>query len=111
MGDMSLYISGFFRESLTKKRISVEYYINMGQSAYQSLSEFHEGELFEELAFRFSDLVGVLFQIRKKSSPNQYSDMLALLDHYMKTGSDHLAKDLIREGIRLPFNKKSPFSQ
>ena len=106
MGDMSLYISGFFRESLTKKRISVEYYMTMGKSAYQSLSEFHESALFEEMAFRFSDLVCVLFQIRKKSSPRQYSDTLALLDHYMETGSDHLAQDLIREGISLPFNKK-----
>ena len=106
MGDTSLYISGFFRESLTKKRISVEYYMNMGKSAYQSLSEFQEGPLFKELAFRFSDLVCVLFQIRQKSSLHQHSDMLALLDQYMETGSDHLAKDLIREGISLPFNKK-----
>ena len=106
MGDMSLYISGFFRESLTKKRVSVEYYMNMGKSAYQSLSEFQEGAVFEELAFRFSDLVCVLLQIRKQSSFHQHSDMLTLLDQYMETGSDHLAKDLIREGISLPFNKK-----
>ena len=51
MGDMSLYISGFFRESLTKKRISVEYYMNMGKSAYQSLSAFQEGELLRSWPF------------------------------------------------------------
>ena len=118
MGDMSLYISGFFRESLKRKRVSVEYYMHMGKSAYQSLSEFQqEGELFKELAFCFSDLVCVLFQIRKKSigtgkvyptgSTSHYSDTLALLDQYMETGSDHLAKELIKEGISLPVNKKT----
>ncbi len=102
MGDTSLYISGFFRESLRKKMISVDYYINMGRQAYQSLSDFQKKELFEELAFRFPDLVLVLFQIGKEHSPNKCKDLLCLLDQYMETGSTQIARDLINQGINLP---------
>ena len=103
MGDTSLYISGFFRESLKKKLVSVDYYINMGQQAYRSLSDFQNGDLFEELSLRFSDLVIVLFQIRKKNSTN--NDLLSLLDQYMETGSTQTAQDLISQGINIPFKK------
>ena len=103
MGDTSLYISGFFRESLKKKLISVDYYINMGRQAYQSLSCLQNEELFEELSYRFSDLVFVLFQIRKKNQKDKYNDLLALLDQYMDTGSSQTARDLINQGINIPF--------
>ena len=106
MGDTSLYISGFFRESLKKKLVSVDYYINMGRQAYKSLSDFQGGELFAELAVCFPDLVFVLFQIRKSNSPNQYKDLLSLMDHYMETGSPYVAKDLIDQGISIPFKEK-----
>ena len=105
MGDTSLYISGFFREFLIKKMVSMDYYINMGRQAYESLSGFQNRELFEELAFRFSDLVLVLFQIRKKNSSCQYKDLLSLLDQYMETGSDQMARDLKGQGINIPFKK------
>ena len=105
MGDTSLYISGFFRESLKKKRVSVDYYVNMGRQAYQSLSDLQNEELFEELSRRFSDLVFVLFQIRKKNSTNKYKDLLSTLDQYMKTGSDQIARDLINQGVDLPLKK------
>ena len=108
MGDTSLYITGFFRESLKKKLVSTEYYIQMGRQAYKSLSGFQNEELFEELAFHFSDLVLVLFQIRKTSSSGKYKDLLFLLDQYMETGSEQTARDLISQGINIPF-KKTPF--
>ena len=106
MGDTSLYISGFFRESLKKKMVSVDYYINMGRQAYESLSDFQNGDLFEELADCFSDLVFVLFQIRKKNSRNTYKDLLSLLGQYMETGSNQMARDLISQGINIPFKKR-----
>ena len=105
IGDTSLYISGFFRESLRKKMVSVDYYINMGQQAYESLSGFQGGELFEELAVRFSDLVFVLFQIRKKNQNDKYNDLLSMLDKYMETGCSQTARDLVDQGINIPFKK------
>ena len=104
MGDMSLYISGFFRESLKKKTVSVDYYMNMGRQAYKSLSDFQESAMFGELSDRFFDLAFVLFQIRKSHSQNQNSDLLSVLEHYMETGSKSLEKDLAGLGIQIPKN-------
>ena len=103
MGDTSLYISGFFRESLKKRMVSVDYYINMGREAYRSLSVFQNKEVFEELAVRFSDLVFVLFQMREENSSKK--DLLSLLDQYMETGSQGTARDIIKKGINIPFKK------
>ncbi len=105
MGDTSLYISGFFRESLKKKMISLEYYMDMGRQAYHNLSGFQDEKLFGELAFRFSDLTRLLFHIRKEHSTSKYKDLLCLLDQYMETGSDDMAKDLIRQGFNIPLKK------
>ena len=105
MGDTSLYISGFFQESLRKKMVSVDYYMNMGREAYKSLSDFQNKEMFEELSFRFSDLVFVFLQIRKKDSFRRPGDLLSMLAQYMETGSRPLARDLINQGINIPFKK------
>ena len=77
--------------------------MDMGRQAYHSLSGFQDEELFEELALRFADLSRVLFHIRKK--PNKCKDLLCLLDQYMETGSDDMAKDLIDQGLNIPFGK------
>ncbi len=37
-GDLSLFISGFFIESLATKAVDIDYYVYMGESAYGSLS-------------------------------------------------------------------------
>ena len=105
MGDISLYVSGFFREFLRKKPVSEEYYINMGRQAYQSLFGLQEGSLFEELALRFSDLTMVLFQIQRKTPSRKPENILQLLDQYMETGSGFVARDLISQGIDIPFKK------
>ena len=105
MGDTSLYISGFFRESLKKKLISADYYINMGRQAYFNLSNLEDGKLFKEMSSCFPDLVSVLFQIRKNNSSNKYNDLFSLLDQYMETGSSQIAKDLVDQGLNIPFKK------
>lgn len=105
IGDTSLYISGFFRESLRRKMISVDYYIQMGQSAYESLSDLQDKELFTELAKHFTDFVFVFFCIYKKSTGNQHNYLLSLIDQYMDTQSHKVAKQLSDHGIHVPFNK------
>jgi len=105
MGDTILYISGFFMEFLKKKMVSVDYYISMGRQAYESLSDLQNGNLYEELAVRFSDLVMVLFQIRKINTSDKYKNILCLLDQYMETGSNRIARDLISQGINIPRKK------
>src|SRR5690349_8945105 len=38
IGDMSLFVSGFFADSLRRKLVDVDYYVNIGGYAYTALS-------------------------------------------------------------------------
>ena len=104
LGDTSLYISGFFRESLKKKLISVNYYIEMGQQAYETLADLHSQELFKEMSARFKDLTFVLFYIQKHQSSEPY--VMSLMDRYLDTGCYKSAEALNKEGINVPFKRK-----
>src|SRR5512139_4092595 len=38
VGDTSLYVAGFFAESLTRSLVDVDYYVGLGQNAYTQLA-------------------------------------------------------------------------
>lgn len=113
LGDFSLYIAGFFSDSFTRKLVDVDYYIDMGGAAYESVAILEEQRgqtaLFEELARKFPRFVDVLAQISEQSA-FQRDDSQALLrmyDLWTKTGSERLAKQLAKAGI-MPTTKPDP---
>src|SRR5215208_2271839 len=60
VGDLSLFISGFFSDSLTRSLVDVDYYIHLGEWAYGSLARRGDpavADVFDELAERFSAFV------------------------------------------------------
>ena len=67
LGDTSLYISGFFGDSLNRKIIDLDYYREMGSIAYRTLSESIRDdqfqELYGELHAKFKGFVNVLTDI------------------------------------------------
>lgn len=68
LGDIALFIAGLFGPSLERKCVGVDYYINMGGSAYDwlsdSLATTHDrslqSETFRELAQNFEEMVMAL---------------------------------------------------
>ena len=110
LGDSSLYISGFFAPSLRRKPIDVGYYVNMGCTAYNSLSltikETTFSKVYSEISNRFVEFVDVLTYIRDKSlvSPNQ--DLLELMEIYNQTGSSLAREELIKNGVMTVSNDK-----
>jgi len=96
VGDTSLYVAGFFAESLNRSLIDVDYYVGIGQTAYTQLarslgtrrpssrsrgsspvaapgqpagSPSHRSsiaEVYEELAAKFPQFVDVLAAVRKR---------------------------------------------
>lgn len=106
LGDAALCVSGFFADSLNRKVVDVEYYIDMGGGAYGTLAsifgrrrnaEVFSG-LYDELANKFADLVEVLNDVSEGSSVQNQS-MLRLYDRWMKTGSDRIHRMLCDKGI------------
>src|SRR6185436_20516423 len=71
VGDTSLYVAGFFAESLNRSLVDVDYYVGLGQQAYTQLARSlgprkSIGEVYEELAAKFPRFVDVLAQVRKR---------------------------------------------
>src|SRR5687767_1552444 len=53
LGDFSLFMSGFFADSLRRRVVDVDYYVSMGEYAYGSLAQRDEdafSDVFTELA-------------------------------------------------------------
>jgi hypothetical protein len=106
LGDISLYIAGYFQDSLNKKIIDIDYYIDMGGSAYWQLTKILENStsfkdfflIFSELASQFLKLVDLLAAISEKSASTN-KDLLRLYEKWLLTKSDRLKKILHDKGI------------
>jgi len=96
LGDRTLYISGFFSESLNRSLVDVDYYHSMGASAYKTLSHHHQDAsnktVFSEISDRFIDFVEVLIVISQDAFVKTDQGILRLYETYLRTGST-LAKE------------------
>lgn len=109
LADRSLYISGFFSDSLQRKVVDVDYYIDMGGMAYGALAssvrEDTTAKLYSELAHRFFDFVEILMHISTRSSAQSEENLMRLFEIYAKTGSEVAREKLMERGlIAVPAN-------
>jgi hypothetical protein len=113
LGDYSLYVAGFFTDSLSRKLVDIDYYIGMGGAAYASAAELDDrrarAHVLAELAKDFPKFVEILALISEETGfhPENHQDLLRTYDLWAKTGSERLAKQLARAGI-VPSNAKKP---
>ena len=71
IGDLSLFISGFFADSLNRKLVDVDYYVSIGGTAYTALSRYETdtfSPVFAELADNFVRFVDVLSEVSERAS-------------------------------------------
>lgn len=108
LGDSSLYISGYFAESLARSLVDVDYYISMGGNAYGTLSgvlryrqqKGQSAVLYAELAEKFRDLVDILARVSQQSSFSFNNEsLLKLYDLWVRTGSQRVADKLRANGL------------
>lgn len=102
LGDLSLFTSGFFGDSLLGKVVDVEYYVSMGEYAYGSLGRHDEeafGEVFSELAGKFVGFMDVLTDVSEQTSLISNADLLRIYDRWVRTGSRREAHRLLERGI------------
>lgn len=103
VGDVSLYVAGFFQHSLTRKLVDLDYYIGMGGGAYQQVAsradEVKMKAIFEELSDRFGAFVDVLADVSDKTTLKSEKNLLQLYDLWSRTGSGRAAKALQEAGI------------
>lgn len=103
LADRSLYLAGFFGDSLQKKLVDIDYYSEMGSAAYFNLStwtkEDHLSEVYKTFSKRFVEFVEVLSYMSEKSAVQADQNVLRLYDLYLKTGSEMAREKLNQLGI------------
>lgn len=102
IGDVSLFISGFFSDSLNRKLVDVDYYVSIGGTAYQALSRFETdtfSPVFAELGDKFVGFVDVLSEVSERTSCASNLDLLRLYEKWLKTGSRRSGQLLVERGV------------
>ncbi|MBK7251058.1 MAG: hypothetical protein IPI06_09335 [Gammaproteobacteria bacterium] len=94
LGDVSLFIAGFFAQSFARRLIDIDYHIAMGGRAYGTLAGSLRGSrsrvfvrIFGELAAKFQPIVDALNEVSESSCGHSARDILRLYEIWMKTGS------------------------
>jgi hypothetical protein len=107
LGDVSLFIAGFFARSFARKLIDIDYHIAMGGRAYGTLAETTRYRLrgqalaaiYLELAQKFQRLVDVLNAVAEMAYTHTDQDILRLYEIWMKTGSPRAYAILRKLGV------------
>lgn len=107
LGDVALFISGFYAESLNRSLVGVDYFVSMGGSAYSSLADNAQrshyyktfSEVFADLSEHFVAYVDVLMEVRDNTELKQDSDILSLYESWMNSGSEYARQKLQKKGI------------
>jgi hypothetical protein len=103
VGDTSLYVTGFFAESLSRKLVDADYYISLGGAAYAELANrLHASRgaraVYEELAAKFPSFVEVLGEISRQVN-FVGSDVVKLYERWLETRSDWIEHRLRSLGM------------
>ena len=103
LADSSLYVSGFFGDSLKSKIVDIDYYAEIGGIAYANLAAHSHKktfiEVYNEFSQHFLKYVDVLTFISQKVFIQSQEDVLRLYDRYIATGSDLAKKQLIEMDV------------
>jgi hypothetical protein len=108
LGDVSLFVAGFFARSFARKLIDIDYHIAMGGNAYSSLADTMQrslsgrsvAPLYGQLAQKFQALVDALNEISEMSYQHTDADILRLYEQWMKTGSPRAHGLLNKLGVQ-----------
>ena len=101
VGDTSLYVSGFFTESLGRRLVDSDYYIGIGSRAYAELSGRLGGSLtdvYRELSEKFPRFVDVLTEVRRRCDFIG-ADVVKLYEEWLRTRDEWIERKLRAFGV------------
>jgi len=108
MGDVSLYIAGYFQDYFNRKTFDIKYFIDMGRSAYANASvlmrdrygDQHFCKVYDVLSEKFPEMVEVVAIVSDSSANMDSNDnLLATYDRWNQTKSERLRRRLAANGI------------
>ena len=106
LGDVSLFVAGFFAQSFAARLIDIDYHIAMGGRAYGALAHSSArgrgrvlAAVFAELSQKFQPMVDALNEVSESSGGQSDRDILRLYEIWLKTGSARCYAHLKRLGV------------
>jgi hypothetical protein len=108
LGDVSLFLAGFFARGFARSLVDVDYHIAMGGRAYGSLAEMLRGRqrgralagVFGQLAAKFQRVVDALNEIAECAYTHTDRDVMRLYEIWLKTGSPRAQGLLLKLGVQ-----------
>ena len=108
LGDVALFVAGFFPDFLVRKLVDVGYYVRMGGNAYGALADncryrptrAASAEVFDELSEKFPAFVDVIGEISDQGRTRTSKDILRLYELWLETGSRRLRAQLEALGVQ-----------
>jgi hypothetical protein len=108
LGDVALFVAGFFPDTFARRSVDVDYCIRMGGTAYSWLAERARysaqvrafGGIFSELSEKFAMFVEVLGEISDLGRSYTPADVLRLYELWVRTGSARADRRLRELGIQ-----------
>ncbi len=105
LGDTSLFVAGFFGDSLARSPVAPAYYTAMGERAYGALAASPgtavAAETFAEMAERFEAFVDVFAEIAEMQELRSNRGLVQLYERWLHTGSRRVAEQLRARGVAL----------
>jgi hypothetical protein len=116
LGDVSLFVSGFFAQSFARRLVDIDYHIAMGGRAYGTLADTCRtstrgralAEVFAELAQKFQRVVDALNDVSEMAHRHDQRDVLRQYEIWLKTGSPRahgILRSLGVEPTRVPVSR------
>lgn len=104
LGDTSLFVAGFFGDSLTGRLVDFSYYRAMGGNAYARLSQEpdpagYPADVYGELSQRFTEFADVLAEISESTRLTSVASVLQLYEKWLQSGSPRAARLLQEQGL------------
>ena len=106
LGDVALFVAGFFAQGFATRLIDLDYHIAMGGCAYGALAQSTArgrgrvlAAVFAELSEKFQPMVDALNEVSESSGAQSDRDILRLYEIWLKTGSARSYARLKRLGV------------
>lgn len=105
VGDKCLLFAGFFPEIAHKRHVRLSYYVDLGRSAYATLSGLQHralADLFANLSDHFVPLMDLLHTMRSLDNPKDTLDLIAAEELWRDTHSQHALNVLRKHVAHMP---------
>lgn len=90
LGDVALFVSGFFGAHIERSLVNVDYYVQMGCSAYRTAASLARGGAFAsvlaQLAEAYGRVVEVLTHVAEQTTLPVDRDVAALYERWLRNG-------------------------